>query len=126
MAAVVQPAVAVVQPFTGDTLCCLHWVPPGAATSAQGAITSHAAPLQAKAVSKKHKPDIVLYVDRMDVLRRAGSDLPVLRQISAVLGATTWFNTVRPCCGNCVCARLRCFALHGTGCTTFAHSLKIH
>ena len=37
----------------------------------------------------------MLYVDRMDVLRRAGSDLPVLRQISAVLGATTWFNTVR-------------------------------
>ena len=31
----------------------------------------------------------------MDVLRRAGSDLPVLRQISTVLGATTWFNTVR-------------------------------
>jgi hypothetical protein len=48
-------------------------------------------------VSKKHKPDIVLYVDRMDVLRRAGSDLPVLRQISTVLGATTWFNTVRLC-----------------------------
>ena len=52
---------------------------------------------QAKAVNKKHKPDIVLYVDRMDVLRRAGSDLPVLRQISTVLGATTWFNTVRLC-----------------------------
>lgn len=63
--------------------------------SAQGVSPLRRAPLQAKAVSKKHKPDIVLYVDRMDVLRRAGSDLPVLRQISTVLGATTWFNTVR-------------------------------
>lgn len=50
--------------------------------------------LQAKAVSKKYKPDIVLYVDRSDLLRRPGSDLPVLRQITSVLGAGTWFNTV--------------------------------
>jgi len=52
--------------------------------------------MQAKRVSKKHKPDIVLYVDRMDLLRRPGSDLPVLRHITSVLGAGTWFNTVRP------------------------------
>ena len=40
----------------------------------------------------------MLYVDRMDVLRRPASDLPVLRQITSVLGQGTWFNTVRPFC----------------------------
>ncbi len=32
----------------------------------------------------------------MDVLRRPGADLPVLRQVTATLGTATWFNTVLP------------------------------
>lgn len=50
---------------------------------------------QIKKARKKYKPDICLWVDRLDVLRRPGSDFPVLQQVSDALDSSVWFNTVR-------------------------------
>lgn len=47
-----------------------------------------------KAAYKKHKPDIVLYVDRLDVVRRDMGDLTLLRTITEKFGASLWFNTI--------------------------------
>eukprot|EP00873_Tetraselmis_striata_P028343 jgi/Tetstr1/448607/TSEL_035856.t1 len=49
---------------------------------------------QAKAAWKKYKPDIVLYLDRMDFVRRDFGDLPLLRSITEMFGASMWFNTI--------------------------------
>ncbi len=48
----------------------------------------------AKKAFNKHKPDLVLYVDRMDELRGRFGDLPLLRSISDKFGASIWFNTI--------------------------------
>lgn len=49
---------------------------------------------QIKKATKKMKPDVVMWVDRMDVLRRPGTDLGVLQQVTATFGNSIWFNTV--------------------------------
>ncbi len=49
---------------------------------------------QAKGAFKRHKPDIVLYIDRMDNVRRSFGDLPLLRSITDMFGASMWFNTI--------------------------------
>ncbi len=38
--------------------------------------------MQAKRAFNKYKPDIVLYIDRLDVTRRDTADLPVMRAIT--------------------------------------------
>ena len=50
--------------------------------------------MQAKGAFKRHKPDIVLYLDRMDNVRRSFGDLPLLRSITDMFGASMWFNTI--------------------------------
>eukprot|EP00891_Asterochloris_glomerata_P006308 jgi/Astpho2/6308/fgenesh1_pg.00090_%23_4_t len=47
-----------------------------------------------KRAYKKHKPDIVMYVDRADVIRRNFEDEPLLRTITQVFGQEMWFNTI--------------------------------
>ncbi|KAK9820840.1 hypothetical protein WJX81_004481 [Elliptochloris bilobata] len=42
----------------------------------------------------KHKPDIVLYFDRMDLVRRDFGDLPLLKSITGALGPAMWFNAI--------------------------------
>lgn len=49
---------------------------------------------QAKAAWKRYKPDIVLYLDRMDFVRRDFGDLPLLRSVTEMFGASMWFNTI--------------------------------
>ncbi|KAL3138742.1 Translocase of chloroplast 159, chloroplastic, variant 2 [Trebouxia sp. C0010 RCD-2024] len=43
---------------------------------------------------KKHKPDIMLYMDRADVYRTDMADVPLLRAITETFGPNMWFNTI--------------------------------
>ncbi|GAU22867.1 hypothetical protein TSUD_376770 [Trifolium subterraneum] len=43
---------------------------------------------------KKTPPDIVLYLDRLDMQSRDFSDMPLLRTITDVFGPTIWFNAI--------------------------------
>ncbi|KAL9258088.1 Translocase of chloroplast 132, chloroplastic-like protein [Drosera capensis] len=42
----------------------------------------------------KTPPDIVLYLDRLDTQSRDLSDMPLLRTITEVFGASIWFNAI--------------------------------
>ena len=42
----------------------------------------------------RHKPDLVVYVDRLDSSTRAGGELPALRVLSESLGPGFWLNTI--------------------------------
>ena len=49
----------------------------------------------AKRFTRKRKPDIVLYFDRMDQPARAdAADLPLLKTITGAFGAAVWFNAI--------------------------------
>ena len=48
----------------------------------------------AKRATKKHMPDLVLYVDRLDVPNYDFSDIPLLREISGTFGAAIWWNAL--------------------------------
>ncbi|XP_050364052.1 translocase of chloroplast 120, chloroplastic-like [Argentina anserina] len=50
--------------------------------------------LAAKRFIKKTPPDIVLYLDRLDMQSRDSSDMPLLRTITEIFGATIWFNAI--------------------------------
>ncbi|KAL6213129.1 hypothetical protein ACLB2K_012576 [Fragaria x ananassa] len=50
--------------------------------------------LAAKRFIKKTPPDIVLYLDRLDMQSRDLSDMPLLRTITEIFGATIWFNAI--------------------------------
>ncbi|PRQ21917.1 putative small monomeric GTPase [Rosa chinensis] len=50
--------------------------------------------LAAKRFIKKTPPDIVLYLDRLDMQSRDFSDMPLLRTITEIFGATIWFNAI--------------------------------
>lgn len=63
---------------------------PGPASAAANLKTLHAA----KRAWNKHRPHVVLYVDRMDVPRRDQADLPVMRAIADVFGDDIWFSTI--------------------------------
>ncbi|CAB4290842.1 unnamed protein product [Prunus armeniaca] len=43
---------------------------------------------------KKTPPDIVLYLDRLDMQSRDFSDMPLLRTITDIFGASIWFNAI--------------------------------
>ncbi|KAI4318685.1 hypothetical protein MLD38_032359 [Melastoma candidum] len=43
---------------------------------------------------KKTPPDIVLYLDRLDMQSRDLSDMPLLRTITDVFGPSIWFNAI--------------------------------
>ena len=43
---------------------------------------------------RQHKPDLVLYVDRLDASVRTGGELPALKGLSDSLGAQLWLNTI--------------------------------
>ncbi|XP_057421891.1 translocase of chloroplast 159, chloroplastic [Lotus japonicus] len=47
-----------------------------------------------KKLTKKSPPDIVLYVDRMDLQTRDLNDLPLLRTITSTLGPSIWRNVI--------------------------------
>ncbi|TKY60130.1 Translocase 159 [Spatholobus suberectus] len=47
-----------------------------------------------KKLTKKSPPDIVLYVDRLDLQTRDMNDLPMLRSITSALGQSIWRNVV--------------------------------
>ncbi|XP_019461603.1 PREDICTED: translocase of chloroplast 159, chloroplastic-like isoform X3 [Lupinus angustifolius] len=47
-----------------------------------------------KKVTKKSPPDIVLYVDRLDLQTRDLNDLPLLKSITSALGPSIWRNVV--------------------------------
>lgn len=43
---------------------------------------------------KKTPPDIVLYLDRLDMQSRDFGDMPLLRTISEIFGPSIWFNAI--------------------------------
>ncbi|CAL0306504.1 unnamed protein product [Lupinus luteus] len=47
-----------------------------------------------KKMTKKSPPDIVLYVDRLDLQTRDLNDLPLLKSITSALGPSTWRNVI--------------------------------
>ncbi|KAJ4893796.1 hypothetical protein Rs2_20590 [Raphanus sativus] len=47
-----------------------------------------------KAFIKKNPPDIVLYLDRLDVQSRDSGDMLLLRTITDVFGPSIWFNAI--------------------------------
>ncbi|KAL1205804.1 Translocase of chloroplast [Cardamine amara subsp. amara] len=47
-----------------------------------------------KAFIKKNPPDIVLYLDRLDMQSRDSGDMHLLRTISDVFGPSIWFNAI--------------------------------
>ncbi|CAL0329903.1 unnamed protein product [Lupinus luteus] len=47
-----------------------------------------------KKVTKKSPPDIVLYVDRLDLQTRDLNDLPLLKSITSALGPSIWRNVI--------------------------------
>lgn len=47
-----------------------------------------------KKLTKKSPPDIVLYVDRLDLQTRDMNDLPMLRSITNALGSSIWRNVI--------------------------------
>ena len=50
--------------------------------------------LQIKSAHKKYKPNMVFYVDRMDVLRRQSGDLHALQMVTEAIGSSLWFNSI--------------------------------
>jgi len=46
------------------------------------------------AAYKKHKPDLVVYVDRLDSPSRSAGELPALKGLSDRLGPGLWLNTI--------------------------------
>ncbi|KAJ4795372.1 translocon at the outer envelope membrane of chloroplasts 159 [Rhynchospora pubera] len=44
---------------------------------------------------KKHPPDVVLYVDRVDLQTKNFNDIPILASITETLGRTVWQKVVR-------------------------------
>ncbi|KAL5066510.1 hypothetical protein RYX36_028247 [Vicia faba] len=50
--------------------------------------------LSVKRFIKKTPPDIVLYLDRLDMQSRDLSDMPLLRTITDVFGPSIWFNAI--------------------------------
>ncbi|KAI5650759.1 hypothetical protein M9H77_36764 [Catharanthus roseus] len=47
-----------------------------------------------KKFMKKFPPDIILYVDRLDLQTRDLNDLPLLKSVSSYLGSSIWFRTI--------------------------------
>ncbi|CAH2053536.1 unnamed protein product [Thlaspi arvense] len=47
-----------------------------------------------RAFIKKNPPDIVLYLDRLDMQSRDSGDMPLLRTITDVFGPSIWFNAI--------------------------------
>ncbi|XP_074564456.1 translocase of chloroplast 90, chloroplastic-like isoform X2 [Curcuma longa] len=50
--------------------------------------------LSIKRFVRKSQPDVVLYIDRLDVINRGYSDYPLLKLITDVFGSSIWFNTI--------------------------------
>ncbi|KAM1003142.1 hypothetical protein ACFX2C_003504 [Malus domestica] len=50
--------------------------------------------LNVKRFIKKTPPDIVLYLDRLDMQSRDFSDMPLLRTITDIFGPSIWFNAI--------------------------------
>ncbi|CAK9315977.1 unnamed protein product [Citrullus colocynthis] len=50
--------------------------------------------LSVKRFIKKTPPDIVLYLDRLDMQTRDFSDMPLLRTITEIFGPSIWFNAI--------------------------------
>ncbi|XP_022989038.1 translocase of chloroplast 120, chloroplastic-like [Cucurbita maxima] len=50
--------------------------------------------LSVKRFIKKTPPDIVLYLDRLDMQCRDSSDMPLLRTITEIFGPSIWFNAI--------------------------------
>uniref|UniRef100_A0A2P2LUC2 Protein translocase n=1 Tax=Rhizophora mucronata TaxID=61149 RepID=A0A2P2LUC2_RHIMU len=50
--------------------------------------------LSVKHFIKKTPPDIVLYLDRLDMQSRDSGDMPLLRTITEIFGPSIWFNAI--------------------------------
>lgn len=50
--------------------------------------------LSVKRFIKKSPPDIILYVDRLDMQTRDLGDMPLLKTISDIFGRSIWFNAI--------------------------------
>jgi len=66
---------------------------PGLSPSAADRGANMRAVARIKGVVDKHKPQVVLYFDRMDLVQRNLGDLEMLKAISQILGRQVWYNT---------------------------------
>ncbi|KAL1225136.1 Translocase of chloroplast [Cardamine amara subsp. amara] len=67
---------------------------PGLKSAAMDQSTNAKMLSSVKKVMKKCPPDIVLYVDRLDTQTRDLNNLPLLRTVTASLGASIWKNAI--------------------------------
>ncbi|XP_028778249.1 translocase of chloroplast 90, chloroplastic-like [Neltuma alba] len=50
--------------------------------------------LSIKRFIRKSPPDIILYVERLDLVNVGSNDFPILKLITEVFGSAIWFNTI--------------------------------
>lgn len=67
---------------------------PGLSGSAESIRDNYKAIGQAKRLTWRKKPDIVLYFDRLDTPMRDASDLQLLRMVTDTFGASVWFTAI--------------------------------
>ncbi|KAG1663291.1 hypothetical protein FOA52_006332 [Chlamydomonas sp. UWO 241] len=101
-----EPPCKLVDPFDGATkkvevvsgtvhgirVVCIDT--PGLVASASATATNGRSLQQIRKAYNSHKPDLVVYVDRLDATARAGGELPALKVLSDNLGAGLWLNTI--------------------------------
>ncbi|KAF3793853.1 Translocase of chloroplast 159 [Nymphaea thermarum] len=89
-----QPATSMVRVITGivDGVKLRVIDTPGLRPSVMEQRTNRKILSSVKKFMKKFPPDIIFYVDRMDICSRDTNNLPLLESITSNLGASIWFN----------------------------------
>lgn len=78
----------------------LHGIPvkildtPGLSSSLMEQSTNKKILLSIKKLMKKFSPDVILYIDRLDLQTRDLNDLPLLRSVNNYLGSSIWSQTI--------------------------------
>lgn len=67
---------------------------PGLSSSVMEQSTNRKILLSIKKLMKKFSPDVILYVDRLDLQTRDLNDLPLLRSVNNYLGSSIWSQTI--------------------------------
>lgn len=67
---------------------------PGLSSSLMEQSTNRKILLSIKKLMKKFSPDVILYIDRLDLQTRDLNDLPLLRSVNNYLGSSIWSKTI--------------------------------
>ena len=74
---------------------------PGLTASASGAALNASALLKIRSAYRKHKPDLVLFADRMDLRRQREAEHSVLRSLTVRARERACGGTAATRCGRC-------------------------